>query len=385
MLTKHCSPIKYLPSIYSPIILTKHCTHPPGPTKHCTHPPALTHHYTHTPSIILTHHYTPLWQVLSARVVIATLSTASRLHVVPGVRRGHFGAVVIDEAGHALEPEAVAPVATLLGLEGQLILAGDPKQLGPNVHSEAARTAGLGVSLLERLVRREAYTADLLQVEQRVARGGGGSGSGGSGGGGGGSDGGGDEWRVVGEGDATSRCDAGGGGGGSGVEGGGGGGDGRGGGIQREAYNPLTMTKLLRNFRAHGALLEVPNALFYGGELEACADRMVSHSLVGWGALPQPTVPMLFHGVVGRDQREASSPSWFNADEAAVVIDYVEQLLRWRQSRLTADQIGIITPFNKQAHKISKLLRSRGHVRASGGVKVTCAVPTLTPTLPPRS
>ena len=32
-------------------------------------------------------------------------------------------------------------------------------------------------------------------------------------------------------------------------------------------YNPLVMTKLLRNFRSHAALLQLPNTLFYGGQL----------------------------------------------------------------------------------------------------------------------
>ena len=43
------------------------------------------------------------------------------------------------------------------------------------------------------------------------------------------------------------------------------------------------------------------------------------------------------------------SPSWFNADEAATVVDYVEQLLQFRRSRVTPEQIGVITPFAKQA------------------------------------
>ena len=42
------------------------------------------------------------------------------------------------------------------------------------------------------------------------------------------------------------------------------------------------------------------------------------------------------------------SPSWFNADEAATVVDYVEQLLQFRRSRVTPEQIGVITPFAKQ-------------------------------------
>ena len=36
---------------------------------------------------------------------------------------------------------------------------------------------------------------------------------------------------------------------------------------------------------------------------------------------------MLFHGIVGEDKREARSPSFFNAEEAVVVVDYIQELL----------------------------------------------------------
>ena len=38
-----------------------------------------------------------------------------------------------------------------------------------------------------------------------------------------------------------------------------------------------------------------------------------------WEGLPTRGVPMLFHGMVGKDEREGNSPSWFNADEAMQV------------------------------------------------------------------
>lgn len=39
------------------------------------------------------------------------------------------------------------------------MLAGDPKQLGPVIHSRLAREAGLGLSLLERLTAAAPYAA----------------------------------------------------------------------------------------------------------------------------------------------------------------------------------------------------------------------------------
>ncbi|XP_007897601.2 putative helicase MOV-10 [Callorhinchus milii] len=95
------------------------------------------------------------------RVIITTLITAGRL-ASARFPRGHFSHVFIDEAGHAVEPECVIAVAGLLDpmdLEsnrdgGQLVLAGDPKQLGPILRSPIAIEHGLDLSLLERLMNK---------------------------------------------------------------------------------------------------------------------------------------------------------------------------------------------------------------------------------------
>ena len=52
--------------------------------------------------------------LLSATVVVATLCYAATFFN-EDVPRGHFSLVVVDEAGMAMEPEAIAPVAALLG------------------------------------------------------------------------------------------------------------------------------------------------------------------------------------------------------------------------------------------------------------------------------
>jgi hypothetical protein len=72
-------------------------------------------------------------------------STGPYLH-----HSAHFTHVFIDECGQALEPGALVPVAGILGkatknrLGGQIILAGDPLQLGPVCHSKKAENFGLG-------------------------------------------------------------------------------------------------------------------------------------------------------------------------------------------------------------------------------------------------
>lgn len=64
--------------------------------------------------------------------------------------------VQIDEAGQATEPESML-VAALMGQPRQLILAGDPMQLGPVIQGRTSNLGGLGVSLLARLLRCGPY------------------------------------------------------------------------------------------------------------------------------------------------------------------------------------------------------------------------------------
>ncbi|XP_065103210.1 putative helicase mov-10-B.2 [Paramisgurnus dabryanus] len=99
--------------------------------------------------------------LMSHKILVSTLVTAGRL-VSGGFPVGHFTHIVVDEAGHALESELIISVAGLLNAEtGQLVLAGDPRQLGPILRSPIAINHGLDVSLLERLMtRNDLYKKD---------------------------------------------------------------------------------------------------------------------------------------------------------------------------------------------------------------------------------
>ena len=55
----------------------------------------------------------------------------------------------IDESGQAIEPEALIAIAGILTIDSetrcsQLVLAGDPQQLGPILRSPIAQEYGLG-------------------------------------------------------------------------------------------------------------------------------------------------------------------------------------------------------------------------------------------------
>jgi len=95
-----------------------------------------------------------------------------------------------------------------------------------------------------------------------------------------------------------------------------------------------SVVKLVKNFRSHPAILKFPNERFYANELEACGNRNVICALEGWSKLPSKKFPIIFHSISGKDDREASSPSFFNIDEVTQVRKYIELLRDDRQVRV---------------------------------------------------
>ncbi|TRY87279.1 hypothetical protein DNTS_028207 [Danionella cerebrum] len=213
--------------------------------------------------------------LMSYKIVVCTLVTAGRL-VSGGFSVDHFSHIFVDEAGHAVEPELIISVAGLLNAQtGQLVLAGDSKQLGPILRSPLAIKYGLGISFLERLMtQNDLYRKDDGEFDQRY----------------------------------------------------------------------------------------VPNELFYDGELQACADIIVSNQYCMWEHLPKKGFPVIFHGVPGKDEREANSPSFFNVFEINIIVDYLKKLLLTQGkkgiSRISPKEIGIIAPYRKQVEKIRRAIKT---------------------------
>ncbi|KFQ95258.1 Putative helicase Mov10l1, partial [Nipponia nippon] len=232
-----------------------------------------------------------IWKASWFRIIITTCSSAGLFYQTE-IRLGHFTHVILDEAGQASEPESLIPIGLISETNGQIVLVGDPNQLGPVIKSKIALTFGLNISLLERLTSREIYLRDE---------------------------------------DAFSACGA---------------------------YNPLLITKLVKNYRSHSALLALPSKLFYHKELEVCADASVVASLLHWGKLPKKGFPLIFHGIRGSETREGHSPSWFNPTEAVQVMQYCCHLAKNESAVVSVTDIGVITPYRKQVEKIRFLLRS---------------------------
>ncbi|XP_043196764.1 RNA helicase Mov10l1-like [Amphibalanus amphitrite] len=93
------------------------------------------------------------------RIVVGTAATLGNLYRL-GLRQGHFTHVFVDEAGHMTEPETLVPLGLVSALDGQAVLAGDPRQLGPVLQSRYAAAWGLQTSMLERLSLRQLYGRD---------------------------------------------------------------------------------------------------------------------------------------------------------------------------------------------------------------------------------
>jgi predicted DNA helicase len=95
-----------------------------------------------------------------ARVIASTLvGSANRL--LDGQK---FGTLFIDEAAQALEAACWIPIRRC----SRVILAGDHCQLPPTVKSIAALKAGLGKTLMERIVENKPEVVTLLRMQYRM-------------------------------------------------------------------------------------------------------------------------------------------------------------------------------------------------------------------------
>ncbi|KAI7807754.1 putative helicase mov-10-B.1 [Triplophysa rosa] len=244
--------------------------------------------------------------MMDYRVVVVTLVTAGRL-VSGGVAKGHFTHIFIDEAGQAVEPECVIGIAGLLDpAKGQLVLAGDPQQLGPVLRSPLAQLYGMGQSLLERLMKQNSL---YQKIQDDIPR-----------------------------------------------------------------YDSRFVTKLLQNYRSHPAILKIPNELFYENELQVFADQIEREAFCQWEHLPKKGFPVVFHGVMGKDEREENSPSFFNVTEIEVIASYLKKLIQTQGKKglpkLGIQDIGIIAPYRKQVEKIRKALNTVAELKQWKEIKV---------------
>eukprot|EP00026_Physarum_polycephalum_P000193 Phypoly_transcript_00193.p1 GENE.Phypoly_transcript_00193~~Phypoly_transcript_00193.p1 ORF type:complete len:940 (+),score=127.19 Phypoly_transcript_00193:1526-4345(+) len=229
--------------------------------------------------------------ITKKRIVVSTCINAGQLYAMSIQPFTH---VFVDEAGQAMEPECIVSISSLVTDKTTVVLAGDPKQLGPVIRSPYAILDGQGLarSLLERLISLHPYRRDVINF------------------------------------------------------------------APYGNYNIRLITKLVNNYRSHPDILTIPNQLFYDKELVPMANIALRTAMCNWEGLPTKGFPLIFHGLEGKDEREGNSPSWFNISECLQVFTYVRKLLENRAPKISAKDIGIITPYRKQAQKIRTYLQA---------------------------
>lgn len=240
-------------------------------------------------------------KLIQYRVIVSTLSMASKLYNI-GFNDTHFDAFFVDEAGYCFEAEIISVLGVLYNKENnnvkkqRIVLAGDPKQLGPVVHSSLALKFGLAESMIERMISNDSYPYK-RDIEKYP---------------------------------------------------------------NHNGYNPNMIVKLLNCYRCHPAILQVSNELFYDNELVSTADPIRRDAMIRWDGLLSPSFPLIFHGCDGENVREGNSPSWFNVSEIEICLQYIQQLKSSLFLGFTLRDIAIITPYNKQASKLRQALKLIG-------------------------
>ncbi|XP_014205092.1 probable RNA helicase armi [Copidosoma floridanum] len=225
------------------------------------------------------------------RIIIGTCAALGVLYNM-GCKIGHFTHIFVDEAGQASEPEIMIPLSLAHKNSTQVVLAGDPKQLGPVNQSRLAGYFGLNDSFLVRLLQQFPYQKDPEGFEAGF------------------------DPRL----------------------------------ITKLLINYRSLPDLLalpnKLFYDSELIPQVDPKYSKEAELLEHLQDVLPKRL---GAPP----PVVFHCVYGTNMQDPDSPSWYNQEEATQVYIY---LLMLYNHGLQPDDIGIITPYAKQVFHIKHLL-----------------------------
>ncbi|KAL0579214.1 adenylosuccinase ade13 [Marasmius crinis-equi] len=237
----------------------------------------------------------------------------------------HWTHLLIDEAAQGSEPELLIPISVVytrskeeesatphspspdyhpLSTAPQLVLCGDPNQLGPIISSDTARKNELDVSLLERLFERPVY-AEHPEARSKAPR------------------------------PAALQWQNGG----------------------LPGFKPFV--NLTKNYRSHPAILMPPSAMFYNDSLEPYA----TNGLISWAGLPNPSFPLKFIGSYTKEDSINEKATWFNPGEIERIVEVVSDLMAEANKSsppLQAQDIGVMAPWREQVWRLRVSLRKQG-------------------------
>jgi helicase MOV-10 len=121
-------------------------------------------------------------------------------------------------------------------------------------------------------------------------------------------------------------------------------------------YNPNYIVQLLDNYRSHPSILHFSNVEFYESKLRAknTSDEVMSG--MNWKKLSNKQFPVLFHNEMCASKKEGKSS--YNNGEINIVSSYVNNLIKsgLKNNKITAEDIGVVTPYKAQSEKLKKVL-----------------------------
>ena len=66
--------------------------------------------------------------------------------------------------------------------------------------------------------------------------------------------------------------------------------------------------------------------------------KVLTESCLNFEGLPDGAkrnkVPLIFHGVIGQDLKEETSPSFFNIEEIVIVRDYIKKICQMKENKV---------------------------------------------------
>lgn len=210
-------------------------------------------------------------------------------------RQGHFTHIVIDEAGQSVETETLIPISFLTKDHGQVILAGDPEQLGPIISSKLARELKFDKSFLERLLEQSLYLRDTDRFETGYN-------------------------NLL---------------------------------VTKLLMNYRSLPSILTPFNNHFYHGELKATIDPNSSPEAKLLKYLDPILWNPKKVENRNCGFFFINVNGQNRRSQDSPSWFNGAEAKNVFQFLVELYR---NDVNASDIGIITPYNQQVRVIRGLI-----------------------------
>lgn len=127
-------------------------------------------------------------------------------------------------------------------------------------------------------------------------------------------------------------------------------------------YNTALITKLVRNYRCHEAIIAFSNKHFYDNELSTVAPLEITSLATNCELLPNGDFPIVLHHVFGESQKTGSGTSFYNCDELLVVVEYLEKIFSGAINNriIPQEEVGVISPYKLQVEYLQLICSNRG-------------------------